>query len=407
MCKMLIMSGITDETKDNAWMFCKAMAKEMSSPNCGEKDGFGYAAIDDQGNLFGERWVNNANAFKHQYAYGTEIDSRLMKQYKILTREKIYGNFGVHNDNIRTITMHSRSATGNVSYKNTHPFVDGFTSVIHNGVIYNDDKLTKKYSTCDSEVILHEYIKYNIANRPGKIKKFVNRLEGYYALGILSKTNEGKVILDVIKDNAARLEAFFIKELNTVVFATPKANSSPVEEACKTLGFTIVSKYDVKPNRLIRMDALTGEVIAYESFKPREFTRQTYVNPTVWRGDYSDGEYGYPYDGYKNYTPPSKDKNFHDVFSQPNLPAKIQEKNNIIDMTTHSKAKHEVAVKERKLEDMILSYKEYTKEEVERMISGEGGIIDNLEDVTKNFNDGGESEWYKDDKLTWHKKSNS
>lgn len=404
MCKLMIMSGITDETQENAWAFSKAMAKEMSSPNCNEKDGLGYAAVDNEGKLFGERWVNNKEAFQHKNAYGTDIDTHILKKYKILNREKVYGNFGVFSDKIRSITMHSRSATNTVSYKNTHPFVENYTSVIHNGVIYNDDQLTKKISTCDSEVILHEYIKCNVANKIGKFKKMANRLEGYYAMGILSKNSQGLPILDIIKDGTARLEAFFIKELDTIVFATPKYNTSPVEDACKTLGFTIISKYDVKDNRIQRLNALTGETIAYESFKPKDFTRKTAVStPTNWyEGDANE----YPYGQYGGYTPkytppaastlpvttPAKDKDdikFQDVFKK---------EGKVIDLTSHSKNKHVEAVKERHLEEMLLGNKEYTKDEVEKMVK-ESGFLE------QDFNDNGEAEWSMDERLTWHKKS--
>lgn len=406
MCKIMIMSGITDETKENAWAFCKAMAVQMSSPNSAEKDGFGYAAIDAQGNLFGERWVDNKAAFKHQNPYGSEVDNTYLKKYKILSKERMYGNFGVFNENIRSITMHSRSSTNTVSYKNTHPFVEDFTSVIHNGVIHNDDKLTKKTSTCDSEVILHEYIKYNIANRPGKFKKVANRLEGYYALGIFSKTSEGRVILDIIKDNSAKLEAYMIKELNCVVFATPKFNGSSVEDACKTLGFEIISKYEVKANRLQRLDALTGETIAYESFKPRSFTRTTYPANNKWNTDSGQYEYGgnvYPYGNYSSNALEKyrhDDKKFNDVFPK-------EPRSNIIDMTSHSHNKHEEAVKERQLVEMITANKEYTQEEIDQLVKDNSKIIDNLEKVVNDsqYNDAGESEWVEDDKLTWHKKT--
>lgn len=395
MCKIMIMPGITDETKDNAWAFTKAMAKEMSAPNASEKDGLGYAAIDNEGKLFGERWVNNREAFQHRYSYGFEVDSNILKRFKILNKEKVYGNFGTFSDKIRSITLHSRSATGTVSYKNTHPFVEGTTSVIHNGVIYNDDELTKKYSSCDSEVILHEYIKYNVANKSGKFKKLVNKLEGYFALGIFAKTNEGRVILDVIKDNTTKLDAFLIKELDTIVFATPKYTSSPVEEVCKTLGFTIVSKYEVKGNRLQRFDAITGEALAYESFKPQEFTRTTHVPTNKWN---TDSYETYPYAGYNDYrgtTKPVNSPRFEEVFSKTNPAPK---ESNVVDINTHSKTKHDDAVKERHLEEMLMGNTEYTSEEVEKMLT-EAGLD------AKNFNDNGECDWEIDERLTWRKKT--
>lgn len=386
MCKVMIISGITDETKDQAWEFTKAMAKEMSSPNSMEKDGLGYAAIDSEGNLFGERWVKNADAFINRHPYGSEIDSNILKKFKILKREKVYGNFGTLNDNIRSLTLHSRAATNQVNYKNTHPFVDGSTSLIHNGVIHNDDKFFKKYSTCDSEVILHQYVKHNVANKLGKFKKLAGKFDGYYVLGIFSKTNEGRVILDIVKDNRASLDAFFIKELNTVVFATPKYNSSPVEEACKTLGFTIVSKYEVMSNRIQRLDALTGETIAFESFTPK---KDVVVNEKTQ--SYYNG-----YDRYNGYYPDNTDESFHRVFGK---------ESNVLPITSHSTNRHEEAIKERLLEDMVTNDKEYTQEEIEQLIKNGGEIVNEMEKTVTDFNDDSGMEWEEDEKFTWHKKT--
>ncbi len=405
MCKVLIMSGITDETKDKAWEFIKVMSKEMSAPNTGEKDGIGYAAIDNEGKLFGEKWMKNADGFQHRNVYGSEIDDNILKRFKILKREKVYGNFGKFNENIRSITLHSRSSTNTVSLKNTHPFVEGTTSVIHNGMIYNDDKFTKKYSTCDSEVILHQYIKYNVANKIGKFRKIANRLEGYYVLGIFAKTNEGRVILDIVKDSRANLDAFFIKELNTVVFATPKGYGTPVEDACKTLGFTIVSKYEVMSNKIQRLDAMTGETICIEGFKPKA---DVVVNPKTQPSylgydHYTADDYSDYYTKYskkdKAVSRTVKEETFNDVFKKTTTT-----ENNVLPMPSHSKEKHEDIVKERLLEDMLTGDKEYTQEEIDVLIKNSDKIAESIEKTISDFNDDAGIEWFKDDKLIWHKK---
>lgn len=376
MCKLAILTGITNETKDNAWVFVKEMSKQMSAPNCVEKDGIGYAAIDDQGQLFGEKWVNYQDAFKNRSPYGSEIDNQILKKFKILNREKVYGTFGIFNENIRTITLHSRTSTNEVSYKNTHPFVENSTSLIHNGIIYNHNEFEKKTSTCDSEVLLHLYNKHNIANKPGKFRKIASKLDGYYAMGVLSKTNEGMPVLDVIKDNAAKLEAFFIQELNTIVFATPKYDGNPVEAACKALGFTIVSKYEVKDNRLQRFNALTGEAICYESFQPKKIERPSYNQDNRW------SETFWPKDNHHRQLP-SKHTQFKDVFQR-------EFGGEVIDITSHNKFQD--SLKERILQETLLGNENYTKEEIESLIK-------------ENFNDDKDVKWEMDEKLTWHKKT--
>lgn len=394
MCKLAMITGITDETRENAWMFVKEMAKEMSgSP---EKDGFGYAAIDNEGELFGERWLHNNEAFMHRNPFGNKIDNEMLKKCKILSREKVYGSFGKLNDNIRSITLHSRMATNTVNYRNTHPFVEDYTSVVHNGVISNDAKLTKKYSTCDSEVILHEYIKYNVGNKPHKFQKVANKLEGYYALGIFSRTSQGRVILDVVKDGSARLDAFFVKELNCLVFATPKWSTNPVEDVCKKLGFTVESKYKVKDCKLQRFDAMTGEPLAYLTFKPKE---RTYSYPTETYYGNHGSRYTPPYTKSNN----TVEKTFEEVFKKDKEEEvkKNIEGTKIIETESHSKAKHEELVKDRMLDEVLSGSKEYTKEEVDKLMGESKEATEALE----KFNEDETGEWTMDSIFTWHKRT--
>ena len=334
-----------------------------------------------------------------------------MKRFKIINMEKVYSNFGVYNENIKSITLHTRSATSAKGLKNTHPFVEGSTSLIHNGVIYNDDKLTKKTSTCDSEVILHEYIKLNVTNKIFKVKKLVNRLEGYYAMGIFSKMDNGTIILDILKDNHAKLDAFFIKELDTIVFATPRFNGSAVEDACKTLGFEIMAKMEVKSNKLQRLNAMTGETIGFESFKPKETVKKS----TTWNGsgmygkEYG-GEYGGYYNGYNDYD--SRDAAYNKAFANACETDKHYSKkddlSNVIDMThkqltsSHSQTKHTEEVLERELEEILLSNKEYTEEEIAEL--SKKFLPKVIEDLEQ-YNDSGDTEWYMDEKFTWFKRS--
>lgn len=396
MCKLAIMSGITDETNDRAWEFIKEMTKQMSKPNTTEDDGVGYAAIDNEGKLFGERWLNNKEAFQHKFPYGSEPDSDILKKYKILNRDKVYNSFGTLNTNIRSITLHSRLSTNSKELKNNHPFVEGDTSVIHNGVIYNDEEFIKKTSTCDSEVILHQYIKHNVMNKPGKFKKVASKLDGYYAMGIYSKTSQGLVILDVIKDNKANLEAFFIKELNTIVFATPKVYGNPVIETCRVLGFNILSKYEVKSNRLQRFNAMTGEAIAFESFKPKEVHKAEIVTYNgkgqQWGHHHNHGMYPYREDVKSN---------FDEFFTK----AHEQRNNNVIDMTSKKAVNLKVeSMLESQLEDMLISDKEYTKEEVEAMMMKESQeATRDLESI--HYNNDMDTSWSMDERYAWSKKN--
>lgn len=268
MCKIAVISGITSETKDKAWEFVKAMAKEMSSYS--DKDGLGYAAVDADGNLFGERWWTNADAFETREPL-TVLDRALLDEYGgMLGKAVTYNSFGnvenfesVEETDFRSVIIHTRQATTGKEFVNTHPFVIGDTALIHNGIIRNYKELGTKNSTCDSESILVRYLEEGVQDNMGKIAQVADTLEGYYACGIISKTNEGRVIVDVFKDNSAQLCALFIKELNTMVFCTAE---NMVRAVCRSLQFTIMSEFMVRPGCLMRYDAMTGRVIGTKRF---------------------------------------------------------------------------------------------------------------------------------------------
>lgn len=296
MCKIAIISGITPETKDKAWEFVKAMAKEMSDFQ--NRDGLGYAAVDGNGVMFGERWWTNSDAFSERNPL-TELDRNILNAFNGMLGKTIsYNNFGegidfedVEQTDLRSIILHTRLATSGKEFNNTHPFVINNTALIHNGIIRNADKLGLKNSTCDSEAILVQYENENVRNSVANIQDVADKLEGYYACGIISKTDEGRMIVDVFKDKSASLSAFFIKELNTVVFATSEL---AVKSACRTLSFEIVSEYLVRAGCLVRFDALTGRVIETQRFNtvgPERFKKEVEVTPpsshSSWLGQHS------------------------------------------------------------------------------------------------------------------------
>lgn len=263
MCKIAVIPGLTDDKTELAWKFIRKLAKEMSGYT--DDDGFGYAALDGEGNLFGERWFNPKEAFSNRDEK-VVISQHLVKKFKgmIKGKETVYNSFGkVHDKSLRSIMLHARNATTEKSLINTHPFVSEGTALIHNGVIDNHEELIKKISTCDSEVILNEYLKAKVMDNVKDIQKIVSRLDGYYACGVMSKNRQGKYILDVFKESTARLRGYYVKELGTMVFATPGQSDEwgPVNNVCKELNLTLVDTYELENDRIVRMDAMTGEVL--------------------------------------------------------------------------------------------------------------------------------------------------
>lgn len=288
MCKIAVIPGLTDNNTELAWKFIRKMAKEMSGYS--DDDGFGYAAIDGDGKLFGERWFNPKEAFLNRDEKAI-IAEQTIKKYKGFVKGKVsvYNSFGVvHDKSLRSVMLHARNATTEKSLINTHPFVLDGTALIHNGVIANHDMLTKKVSTCDSEVILTEYLKQKVADNIKNINGVAGRLDGYYACGVLGKQKSGKLILDIFKETTARLRGFFIKELNTMVFTTPGANDyhGPIQTVCRDMGLTIVEEFELEDSRILRLDALTGEVMDCQEFD------STFRDKTVKKKEHKGGTGG-------------------------------------------------------------------------------------------------------------------
>jgi hypothetical protein len=285
----MIMPGINDENRELATKVIKGMAVEMSSES--DKDGLGYAALTDEGELFGERWLYNSEAFKDRVESdpdaltlakesGGALECTIPEKYGVIGK----GPAGL--SSITAITLHTRYATTARGFQNCHPFVtpDGKTSLIHNGVINNHMQLTKKYSTCDSEAILHEYISEGVADKIINVEKMAKKLYGYYACGVFATTSEGFRVLDVFKDGRAQLHGVYIKELKTPVLTT---KLEFIQKVAKDLGLTISQIYKVKDDMILRFNPYTGTILDYTGFNSN--------------GYYSSGSSYNSYDGYHSY----------------------------------------------------------------------------------------------------------
>lgn len=263
MCKVLAVSGVKSSKTPELWKFVKTVTPFMT-PH--DKDGVGYAALTRDGELFGERWLNPADAFKRRQEFTTK-DQELLDTFKgALSTTVKYNKFGeLKQDETSAVILHTRMATCDINIENTHPFVRDNTALIHNGVIRNTTMLKQLTSTCDSECILNEYADQSVQENPDAIELVADRLQGYYACAVLTQTPEGRSVMDIFRDDGnAALWACFIKQLDAVVFCT---RAEIVKAACKELKWTVLSTLYVEPNKLLRLDAVTGEHISNHSFE--------------------------------------------------------------------------------------------------------------------------------------------
>ena len=255
MCKILAVAGITDKNRKKVWEFVVASNVHMTA--AADKDSVGYAAITAKGELFGERWMDYTDAFSYRPTPG---EGKWVEDFCGALGPAVntsYNKFGtLDSPHAVGIILHARHATCALTIENAHPFVRDNIALIHNGVIRNDKELTKLTSTCDSECILNEYVTKDVRSNPNDIQKVVDKLEGYYACGVLGHTEDGPY-LDIFKDIGAQLICAKIRELGCTVFCT---KYEIVQATCKDLGLTIDMAYAVQPGFLIRMDLNANQI---------------------------------------------------------------------------------------------------------------------------------------------------
>lgn len=280
MCKVAAATNITDKNRDDVWVFMELLGQLMTP---GNNSGLGYAAVDKAGKIFGEKWIVNESAFRDL----TKIPGITSEKMA-----KVYGFFGdkVEKDQAQAIILHTRAATqGAICVANTHPFINDEDSpsvaIIHNGWVHNDTEFTRKYSTCDSEVLAHLYEENKVNEDLSNLNKFTKLIDGWYTVLALSKEPNGRLIMDAYTDNG-RLGSYFIKELDTRIWSS---QSYDVWNIAKALGLTAVDEQKMRADTAMRIDVLTGEQIAFTKIESKTSVPiSIYPNPTSFWDDWEN-----------------------------------------------------------------------------------------------------------------------
>lgn len=282
MCKVAGITKVTDKNRDDVWIFMQVLGEYMTR---GNNDGLGYAAFDKSGNIFGEKWLFNKTAF-----------ADLSQLFSSITAEKaaqMYAYFGdkVVKNEAQAIILHTRMATCAKNIQNTHPFVDNIdnptVATIHNGVIYNDDFFEKKYSTCDSEVLVHLHKKFNVQEKLSNVGNFTLDLQGWYTVLNLVKTKDNEMFMDIYSDTG-RLESYYIPELETRVYCT---SASDIKATADFLGLTCKQYMKLKPNSMMRIDVLSGEIVDHGNLPEDETIQEIGGNIYHAYGSLDDEEF--------------------------------------------------------------------------------------------------------------------
>jgi len=307
MCKVLAVAGVKKTNRKALKTFIKNAAEVMSVR---DNHGLGYAAINSTG-LCGERWVKNADAFKHRIDLTLETNEvrKLKSILEIVPGAAGYNSFGTIDKSFAdtsAVILHTRMATtGAINVTNTHPFVSGDTALIHNGMISNHAQLVKKYSDCDSETILNEYLDYDVDKTPKNIGEMIPNLEGWFACAVLTKDGHGRWVMDIFRNSGANLVLSYVAALDAIVFATTE---DIIERACKASGFKAGKIFEVADGKLARVDAKTAIGITMENFNPKvNYGTRWNANQNQWEreeNEYLDRVMGVDripstYEGYR------------------------------------------------------------------------------------------------------------
>lgn len=301
MCKLLMLTGIEKDVL--AVEFVDKMAVLMSKRN---SDGIGYTAVKPDGTLFSQKWLKNSLFFNTKNVMTESIAKKLKKYKDVLPAKALDVNFSetglVDFEGVKTITLHTRFATCDISQANVHPFIENDTSLIHNGMISNSKLLAlNKMSTCDSEVALHSYIESKVDKDMTQAQDWINKLAGRWAFGVLGRDSNNMRILDVVRGSSF----LYYMEIDGLgrVFTTDKDDAINVAKEMN-LTFLITPEL-IDANSMYRYDAITGnfmqEVSITDSIKNYV---APYVHPTTTTKPTRYGTFGKWVNGvYEDYEP--------------------------------------------------------------------------------------------------------
>lgn len=291
MCRLLLMTGI--QNPELAEKFMKEAKVPMS---WGNTHGLGYTATKKDGDFFTERWHNNDMLFNRVNVMDSETSEKLKEYRPKLPKGSLNVDYSLRGEidfsQVSSVTMHTRFATCGREFFNTHPFVDGDFSLVHNGVISNADSLNlNKISTCDSEVALQAYINNNVGANIENAQNWLDILSGYWAFGIFARDASGNRILDIIRNDAG----LYYSEVDGLgkILATTQ---TIIENSCKELGLGYTKPTEIDPNTLFRFNASTGELLSHTKLKDSKLNKR-----------YSSGYYNMSDSTYESVTGKKKE----------------------------------------------------------------------------------------------------
>jgi predicted glutamine amidotransferase len=271
MCKIFAMTN-TSDFKINA-KFINAVKYQVCKTS--DKDGFGWAAMDNLGNVGGERTIRPWN-FKPL----DQAKEKVVSKLPIVL--KAHNSFGKTNlSKSKAFVGHGRLSTNDISLENTHPFFNGTTAMIHNGVVRDRlDKWKDLKTTNDTEILYNYWLENGI-------KAVENGVGGYYAFVTL----EPDGTMHVVRDSQAMLYVSYCFTVNSYIFAT---TADIIIGVAKSMKWKCEAPEEMLPNTYAIFD---GNTLAdYSEFNGSKVTDYE----DLPGGDYNDWRQ-YAYDNSGDY----------------------------------------------------------------------------------------------------------
>lgn len=243
MCKVMAFSNATK------LVFTEGLLQDIQeSMNETDNDGFGYAVLGHDSELWGERTLKKT--IQSSFA-------RKELTHKIPHKKKS-NKFGKMSTKHKAAIFHARMSTNVKTLEATHPYVDKGIAMIHNGVVSDTNTEPLKLTTGnDTEIIF----KYWLRDKLESVQKYVS---GYYALAVLD-SNTGH--LHIVKDSRAALFASFIKELDSYIFCT---RESIIKDICERRKWTHGVIEELQDDIHITLDK--NNVMSTAEIKPLGYT---------------------------------------------------------------------------------------------------------------------------------------
>lgn len=280
MCKVFAMTNMSKVKITKK--FLNAVKAEVC--RTGDKHGFGYAVLDDDGSIGGERTLRPLDFSPLQPDYSETVTGSL----PIINRTR--DRFGELNfTSPKSFIGHGRYSTNDIALVNTHPFYNGSQALIHNGVVSDPDNAIPKSmleTTNDTEILLRCW-------EQGGLKKVADTVTGYYAFAILDKSG----ILTIVRDDTAMLYVAYSRTVDSFIFAT---TAEIIRVVCKKMSWAVETPEEVIENISVTFNG--NEIVNQEDFEPRfnGYAMSAKAKAALGNGD--DREYYGSSKSYDNYS---------------------------------------------------------------------------------------------------------